>query len=297
MEFAPDDRSLTLNSEAETTLWKIGASNSYRAVDCGPEYMSGSSFSPSGRLLAVAGTGVRILDCATGGQIADLPAGELDTALFTPDQSGLVTCGTNGLQLWPVSREASRQDCLIGPSIQLEIGIAGKNRFCLSKDGNTVAAIHQSSHIHVVSLRGDRPSFTLKSQPGMSYAAISPDQRWVASGAWQGTGVKVWDTSTHKLIKELDIPDQATVTFSPDGQWLVTGSHKQYSFWSVGSWAQKRTIQRVVGSGWPGSIVFTADGRIAALTTTDTQVEIQEDHRLAGHECRWESSRIELFGR
>src|SRR6266550_3155273 len=60
----------------------------------------------------------------------------------------------------------------------------------------------------------------LEGLPKAAYVAISPDVRWVAAGCYQGSGVKIWESSG-KPHQDLPVRGNAGVAFSPDGRWLV----------------------------------------------------------------------------
>src|SRR5205807_5065798 len=92
---------------------------------------------------------------------------------------------------------------------------------------------------------------------------LSPDGKWAASQSWHGTGAKVWDAQTGKLLRELTTDDTG-VLFSPDGKWLMTGSQKEYVFWQVGSWKACRRISRARGYV-AGIIAFSPDAKLLAI--------------------------------
>jgi WD40 repeat protein/predicted Ser/Thr protein kinase len=115
--------------------------------------------------------------------------------------------------------------------------------------------------------------------PQVLFLGSSPDGRWVAAGAWDGSaGARVYDTRTGKRVKEWRVGDAVPV-FSPDGRWLAiaTGSGAPggaaCSFWHVGTWELAHTIP-VSRTGSPSQMAFTSDGRLLAYQNTLTEITL-----------------------
>src|SRR5262249_15200475 len=62
--------------------------------------------------------------------------------------------------------------------------------------------------------------------------------------------------------------------FSPDGQWLVTGTFLEYRFWEVGSWRKRHALPREKGSKTIGRIVFSPDGKMLAVLHGVSEVHL-----------------------
>jgi tetratricopeptide (TPR) repeat protein len=72
---------------------------------------------------------------------------------------------------------------------------------------------------------------------GAIFAAVSPDGQWVASSTWHGSGVKVWEASSGRLLDHLlQGSGPIYASFSPNGQWLATKGFTELCCWEVGSW-------------------------------------------------------------
>jgi WD40 repeat protein len=98
---------------------------------------------------------------------------------------------------------------------------------------------------------------------GAYFVAVSPDGRWTATGTHDTVPVKVWETQSGRLVKELPLGGSSShLAFSPDGRWLATDCGGR-RLWAVGSWEQ-----HVLPDGEPlFRAIFSPDGRILAGET------------------------------
>jgi signal transduction histidine kinase len=231
---------------------------------------------PDGKLIAMGyEDGLRILDLDTGRQLAFEPIKDCRSALFTADGKGLVTSGEAGLGYWPLdcSAVATNGPIAIGPRQRIEdrpfMGAA------LTPDGRwIVAANRRAGCLEMFEMHNPTNHFVLGRHGNVQFVAASPDGHWVASGAWYGPGVKVWDMATRGLARELPSEEFAAVAFSPDSRMLVT-SEREYRFWECGSWREcYSSIQEVAGIGPP--CAFSPDGRLLALTKGPHAIELCE---------------------
>jgi WD40 repeat protein len=53
--------------------------------------------------------------------------------------------------------------------------------------------------------------------------------------------------------------------FTPDGQWLLTGSADDYCLWEVGSWSSVFRLARDRAGDMYGSMAVSPDSRLAAV--------------------------------
>src|SRR5262249_11421630 len=105
--FSPDGKWLVTGTAAEYCIWEVGSwqkKHGLRRENAGTT-TGWSVFSPDGKLLALlhSTSAVRLVDPATGREIATLPAGGMPYC-FSPDGGQLVTyAGRDGaFQVWDV---------------------------------------------------------------------------------------------------------------------------------------------------------------------------------------------------
>jgi WD40 repeat protein/serine/threonine protein kinase len=249
------------------------------------------AINPGGRLMASAssdGGGVRLWDLAANGagdkELARLPIGTAAPCKFDPNGDSLITDGSAGLQRWPITFDAETGRLRIGPphaiAVSRAYGLPSHKydpAFALSADGRTVAHSPRPGQVFLFDLNSPKRKVDIKS-PSLRFPAFSPDGRWLATGNWQGRGVKVWDARTGAPIHRFDLDETdrpaAWPAFSPDGKWLLTGTFAEYRFWEVGSWQERHRLPRDNAGKAVGHIVFSPDGKMVALLHDTREVRL-----------------------
>jgi WD40 repeat protein len=125
-------------------------------------------------------------------------------------------------------------------------------------------------------------------QPNISYAAAaSPDGRLVATASYAGgSGVRIWEADSGKVVHELQIGD-AYPACSANGRWLYTTTGRlapggsECRSWLVGSWkpGPSLALNRVRSS--PARIQVAADGPVAVQFTIN-EVRLLDPETLVG---------------
>ncbi len=287
-QFSPDDTRLasTLGG-GKVGLWRVAAGSICRALrgrSWRSEYLWSVDFSLDGRLLASAGSqSVRLWDMELGTELGRVATGQHNCVLFQPDGSGLIAYGPAGLRRWPIQLQRTTTKTT-GPLAVLSVALPqtlhkpappGINtRACWGPDGASLALTDMyKDEALVLSLNPGSQKMRLGPHRHVSFISMSPDGKWVATGHWTGSGLKIWDAREGNLVKELPSDEAVNVCFSPDGHWLVTGTTKDYSFWEVGSW---RCVHRVPRdrATLSGRMAFTPDGSLLAITSSNRIVQL-----------------------
>jgi WD40 repeat protein len=194
------------------------------------------------------------MDLASGSERVFL-RGDIRMVLFEP--SGTLLTGSNaGVQRWPVQADPQAPHRLrVGPPERIPVPVSTLNLIACSADGKVLAGSNfDGAHVW----RRDRPheAIPLKPHGDCRYVAVSPDGTLVATGAHNGSGLKVWDAQTGKLIREF-LPETPFTRpcFSPDGRWLL--SNLGHS-WRVADWTEGPRHPPV------GDVAFSPDSRLVA---------------------------------
>jgi WD40 repeat protein len=224
-----------------------------------------TTFSVDGHWLASAGfDGVHVWDRSSGRGVGHLPVGSTFSASFSPDGRRFLTFGQAGFWLWPVkpSDPAATDGLSIGPPVSLNLVASlergghafwdGSGHFLVGTDPTRQQSVVFDAEKAVEIVRDGR-------HPGLAYAAISPDGRWVASTTWKAGPGRVWEVATGQVKKTF--VTGANVAFSPDGRWLAESvAVNSISLWHVGTWLPGPVIERQSGGGFS----FSPDSRLIA---------------------------------
>lgn len=205
----------------------------------GPSVLHDGAVSPDNRLLAMATTdGVIIFDLSSGEELTRLPLGDTIGCLFL-NNGELLTSGARGVFSWAVDHQPAGST--IGPPRQLAAWPA--ERLARNADGSVIAAAAKVQG--AVVLDKIRPTIrnTLLAHEAAAFVSINPDGSLIATGTQSGRNVRLWDTSSNRLIRELDIKAGSVAAFSPCGRWLATDcSGAGVSIWSTEDWTIKKTV-------------------------------------------------------
>ena len=222
-------------------LWELTGGDPVRVYGSGHRRAGGRAcaFSPDGRLLADADSGqLRVYDVFSG---RELISGLIPPAagLAFDKSFNLWLSGAEGFKFIPCRSESSNQVLVFGPPESLGPAEVTQ-RLRLSEDGSTVA-VGMDDRIRVFDVRSRREIFATPRRSGMSFLTLNSDGRLLASAAWHGSYVRVWDTRTGKLVTrlgaDLGLAESGDVAFSPDGCRVLTVGER-CTVWEVGSWAR-----------------------------------------------------------
>jgi serine/threonine protein kinase/WD40 repeat protein len=224
--------------------------------------------SDSRRAASGGDDGVLLWDLDTYRLLGSLPAGKAVDVFFDPT-GALFSCGSSGLIRWTLSTHQSA-----GLSHHAErLSAEPCKNASIDTSGHVVAHLTAGT-VRILFLNEPARNRQLEAPRGSSRLTLSPDAKWVAAGSWRGNQVSVWNTQTGELVASL-LPGSsaATVLFSPDSKWLVTGTSQDYRLWSVPSWREASKIERPPHfSNLPGRIVVSADGTILAAVMDQRSV-------------------------
>jgi WD40 repeat protein len=286
LQFSPDDRQLSGWSDLDRhgTL-EVACGQECRLLFVEPSersgrYYSGPEFSPDGHFLAAgSGNQVRFWDGFSGKELGSFLLRECDAHIFHPDGRSLIVTDRSGgasrRSLERIRDPDSFAYRLGKPTpIFVRPDVVGA---ALSQDGRYLAlALESEGGAVVVDLQDPSTKpVPLRPHPLADRIDISSDGRWVATASWHNALVKVWDARSGDLVRTLQMPGRAEVTFSPDGRWLAT-STSEYQLWEVGSWLPK-------GPAVPGHPIFnwnftafSPDSRLLARILGRNKIQLLE---------------------
>jgi WD40 repeat protein len=292
IEFAPDGRQLAVFSHSHKRVaWFELALNEAKvnliATDSRPRPQSGDalSFSLNGDWVATSmDDAITFWRPATGERLArveQLPFGSLahreeSESLFGLAAHGFYRLPVVGTGHHPVVGRAERVVPQVPDGLryvcapEFVTGFTtdrGPGRAGATPDGRLFAVAYRS-RCYVLDTKTAALASVTGQQNSMKYVAISPDGRWIATGGWHNSNVKIWNLRSGALEKELATDISPNVAFSPEGRWLVTGTGSEYRFWRTTDWSPAHRIPRPGDDDLPGPMAFSNDGKLLALADT-----------------------------
>jgi WD40 repeat protein len=173
----------------------------------------------------------------------------------TPDGRRILSLGHDNLRVWDL---ASAEQVRV-------LGDTGGWGLAVSSDGRR-AITGNSPTGHVWDIETGRLVSTLKGHTAPIWGVVlSADNRWAATGAWDGT-VRRWDITTGQLwLIGQGLGQVRCLALSPDGKTLAAASSATDTaegavrLWDVATFAEPRVLRghRQAIS----AIAFTPDGR------------------------------------
>jgi serine/threonine protein kinase/WD40 repeat protein len=279
--FAPDDAAYghTVYRGASLELLSFAPGREARRLHASEEDLAQKvlAFSSDGRWLAfAAGEVVELFDAHSTELLATLPTGQLLGMCFQPADEGLVVSGEHGLFRWPIRHGTAAGELGVGPPEAIDPqGVWRKASF--SQNGRVFAAM-QNERVHFFDAATLRKIALTDpfGYPGQYHdLSLSLDGLRAATCGHHDEVVKIWDTQTGRLVKELQEPDwapegSAHPLFDPNGRSLVIASWYNYRIFDTDSWAAGPPLPR---SGLP--VVALSHGGAMLATSDEGQTSIQ----------------------
>jgi RNA polymerase sigma factor (sigma-70 family) len=254
------------------------------------------AFSSDGRriLSSSMDATVRLWDVETGKELRRLQGhtDRVDCVTFVPgDDRRALSCAWDGtVRLWDLDRGRQLQ-CFHPPG---RPGIHLTN-VIFFRDGKRILvnAVDNDSLLIMDIETGKVVKEFAQHPDHVPTVALSPDERWVLEGNWDGR-LRLWDIASGKLLRTFSGPDGKIykVAFSPDGRRALAGALEDHAVyvWDVGTGKELRRFEgHARHVDW---VAFSPDGRRALSCGPDQTVRLwhvetgMELRRLFGHTDR-----------
>jgi DNA-binding beta-propeller fold protein YncE len=236
----------------------------------GKGWASQVTFSPDGRLLAVAHSiRVYLYAAADLREVRFLLTGSpVLSVAFSPNGQALASGYLDStIRLWDAASGALLRTLEGHTSRVLGVAFSPDSRLLASASwDNTIRLWDAASGALLRTLEGHTED--------VNSVAFSPDGRLLASGSLDNT-IRLWDAASGALLRTLEghTDNVESVAFSPDGRLLASASwDNTIRLWDAASGALRRTLEghtsRVLG------VAFSPDGRLLASGSEDNTIRL-----------------------
>lgn len=273
--FRRDDRQLVaVDDGREFKVWNVSPSDVHRSFT----RASAFDWSPDGRAIAcVVRAAAKVLDPESGRELASYSALPVEQLLFSPDGRWLLTKvqlpgGGSGLFLSPRELKTSSDSATLRigpPRFLLGLRQTWFDRFSFSADGKVLACAlgpGGGGGPYAAVIETDSPGrvrFVVE-HIGVNEVSLSPGGEWLATAAFHGHDVKVWDAMTSELKQTFPL-GKGFVLFNPDGKQLLVSGGKDFTLYRTGTWERLWSVPRDDPSVVAAPGAFSPQGRLVAL--------------------------------
>lgn len=280
LRFSRDDRYLAPDIQGDSLgIWEVASGREFRTIVRSPShgrsiYLEGC-VSDDGRLLAVTTSGgVIIWDLRTGEELVQVPGTDLSGCLFLPTGE-LLTAGARGVFGWPVTKEG--ETLVLGPPRQWSAAEA--ERLNRNRDGRIVASASRAQGAVILDVNQPLLRISPLTHDRASCLAVSPDGAMLATGTTESAAVRICETSTNRILRELEHCGGKEVAFSASGRWLATNTDGDaVQLWDTAKWTKTHRLP----AAREGRFAFSPDDAYLAVVTAEGAIRLYEptDGRL-----------------
>jgi WD40 repeat protein len=189
---------------------------------------------------------------------------------------GLLAASDSGLVRWPGTPGLGETYRFGPPDALFTARCERKSASCSANQAVAALGCPRSG---ALLWRRDHPRglLPLGPQDSVGLTAVSPDGRWVVTGSnidnLPHSGVKVWDSTTGGLARDLPLDCARHLKFSPDGRWLATTDLTRAQLWRVGSWQEGPLVAGLSITFAPDGLMAVGQRAVVCLVDPDTGKE------------------------
>ncbi len=282
--FLDDANEVALYDSRSVSRYRIHRGEEFRRIDLPlpkGDLISQLELSSDGRTLAAASSsGVNLIDLATGQRRQHHPTTCYSAVFGQHHQQPALFCGTHtGIERLPFASDSQQ----LGPLTMLHAGTfrSAQRYLAATPDGKTVAAIIDHQQVRV--WHDDPPhngqqndaAVTIQCDAPVSFVAISPDGHWIATSIFHGTGVRIWDRRTGKLLRDVwPEASSAQSTFASDNRTLLIAESRRFRLMDVTTAETLWEHARTDASDAPGAYAFCPTGQLFAVTPASREIHL-----------------------
>ena len=220
------------------------------------------AFSPDGKMIAAAGTTLKIWEIASRKRFLKIPRmGTILSLAFAPDGKSLVTCHGDKAYVWDPTTGKQRTELR---------GRKGVSELTFSRDGKTLATSSWNNTVILWDTATWEISKTLSVGVRGALIRHSPTNRRLFVSGIPDKPETIWDIEKGEVAVTLkgDSGHTKDAAFSPDGRHLATVDGVSLSIWDVMSGERLALVKGEKQRHGVKAVAFSPDGSLIVIGDT-----------------------------
>lgn len=265
-------------SMIEHGVWELAAGEAFDFIEVGDDSdlrdVASHPLCPD--VIAVAGPDLTFWNTRTRQCLATFPRRAFDVE-FTPDGRFAYVAGVGRdpcvrCELSLMTEAGATEITAVGEPqpldwIQVSIASGRGQHIAIDRNGHRIALKNGSKEIVVYDVESESELSRFSGHTALSTLSISPDGDTIASGAWHGTGIRVWNVLTGDSRDLMPDSGNSWSKFSPDGEWLIVSSEAGCFRWDTSTW-RRTELPDVRFDSRERPVAFSPCGTHVLLTST-----------------------------
>lgn len=270
-KFSHDGKYLAIASKGGILVFDTRTYESFDMIDSGNAVCS-LAFSADGSILIAGGVDgvLKVWDFENRDLLESMSehTDYIWNTTIAPDGSYFATGSSDGtIKIWSMSDYSMLES--------LNPGDGEIRSVLFTSDGSTMITGAENGNIEFWNTSDWSIIHTINAHSNLVMGmALSPDGKTLASVSWDQS-IKLWDMSDYSLLINIsDGENVISVSFSPDGKILATGSVNTgtVKLWRVSDGALLLDMSDMVSVAW--MVTFSPDGRTIISSSADETIRV-----------------------